>query len=56
MNGRRAIFALLGVTDGQFLYTPGIPAQAEKYEALGGFMGLVMEGMQRLDEEVAVPA
>jgi CRP/FNR family cyclic AMP-dependent transcriptional regulator len=56
LNGRRAIFALLGVTNGQFIYTPGIPSQAEEYEVLGGFMGLVMEGMQRLDEEAAVPA
>ena len=56
LNGRRAIFGLLGVTNGQFVYTPGIPPQAEEYEVLGGFMGLVMEGMQRLDEEAAVPA
>jgi len=55
LKGRRAIFALLGVTSGQFLYSPGIPAEAEKYEALGGFMGLVMEGMQRLDEEAEMP-
>ena len=56
LNGRRAIFALLGVTNGQFVYTQGIPSQAEEYEVLGGFLGLVMEGMQRLDEEAAVPA
>jgi len=50
-NGRRAVFALLGATSGQFVYSPGIPPDAKKYEIIGGFMGLVMEGMQRLDED-----
>ena len=54
LKGRRAILTLLGVTSGQFVYSPGIPAEAEGYEVLGGFMGLVMEGMQRLDEEAAI--
>lgn len=54
LKGRRAVFALLGVTEGQFLYSPKIPPEAEKFEVLGGFMGLVMEGMQRLDEESVV--
>lgn len=53
LKGRRAIFSLLGATSGQFVYSPGIPAAAKEYEPLGGFMGLVMEGMQRLDEETA---
>lgn len=54
LKRRRAVFALLGVTDGQFIYRPGIPPEYEDYEILGGFMGLVMEGMQRLDEEAVV--
>mmetsp|Transcript_21504 Transcript_21504/g.9949 ORF Transcript_21504/g.9949 Transcript_21504/m.9949 type:complete len:184 (+) Transcript_21504:82-633(+) len=55
LEGRRAIFALLGVTSGQFVFSPGIPPEAERYEVIGGFMGLVMEGMQRLDEEADMP-
>ncbi len=51
LQGRRAIFALLGLTKGQFMYSPKIPTEAEEHEIIGGFMGLVMEGMQRLDEE-----
>jgi len=50
-QGKEAIFALLGVTSGKFVYSPGIPAEAEDNDVIGGFMGLVMEGMQRLDEE-----
>jgi len=52
---KEALFKLLGVTKGQFVYTPGIPPEAEEYEVIGGFMGLVMEGMQRLDEGADLP-
>ena len=54
-TGKEAIFALLGVTEGQFMYTQGIPSEAEGYDVIGGFMSLVMEGMQRLDEEADMP-
>lgn len=54
-TGKEAIFALLGVTEGQFMYTQGIPSEAEEYDVIGGFMSLVMEGMQRLDEEADMP-
>ncbi|MHB8811239.1 MAG: DUF4388 domain-containing protein [Desulfobulbaceae bacterium] len=55
LAGKEALFKLLGVTSGQFSYTPGIPPEAEDYDVIGGFMGLVMEGMQRLDEGVELP-
>ena len=55
LSGKEALFKLLGVTSGQFNYTPGIPLSATDFEVIGGFMGLVMEGMQRLDEGVELP-
>ena len=55
MTGKGAFFALLGMTSGQFVYTPGIPPGAEELDVVGGFMGLVMEGMQRLDEGADLP-
>jgi CRP/FNR family transcriptional regulator, cyclic AMP receptor protein len=55
LTGKEALYKLLGVTKGQFTYLPGIPPDAEGYEVIGGFMGLVMEGMQLLDEEVGLP-
>lgn len=55
LKGKDAIFQLLGVTAGQFMYSQGIPPEAEQYDVIGGFMGLVMEGMQRLDEEADMP-
>ena len=52
---KEAFFALLGKTSGQFTFSPGIPPEAEVFDVIGGFMGLVMEGMQRLDEGPDLP-
>ena len=52
-HGRQAVVALMGVTSGLFVYLPWIQSEMENNEIIGGFMGLVMEGMQRLDEEAA---
>jgi len=54
LSGKEALFALLGKSEGQFTYGPGIPDEAQKLAVIGGFMGLVMEGMQRLDENGAM--
>lgn len=53
--GKEAFFALLGFTSGTFTFTPDIPPEAEGFDVIGGFMGLVMEGMQRLDEGPDLP-
>ena len=55
LSGKDAFFTLLGITEGQFTYMPGIPPEAEGLDVIGGFMGLVMEGMQRLDEGSDLP-
>jgi CRP/FNR family transcriptional regulator, cyclic AMP receptor protein len=36
---------------GRFTYTKGLTAEEKQLPVLGGFMGLVMEGLQRIDEE-----
>ncbi len=51
LAGKDAVFALLAKRTGRFTYTSGISAEAEKLDVLGGFMGLIMEGMRRLDEQ-----
>ena len=51
LAGKEAVFALLGKRSGRFTYTSGISDEAKELEILGGFMGLIMEGMQRIDEE-----
>ena len=45
-----AVFALLGVKSGHFTYTKGIPHDLDELPPIGGFMGLMMEGLQRIDE------
>ncbi len=54
LQGKEALFALLGRTSGRFVYTSGIPEQARELPVIGGFMGLIMEGMRRIDEEEEV--
>lgn len=51
LAGKDAVFALLAKRTGRFTYTSGISEEAEKLDVLGGFMGLIMEGMRRLDEQ-----
>lgn len=51
LEGKEALFALLGKRTGRFIYTSGLTAEEEKLDVLGGFMGLIMEGMRRIDEK-----
>ena len=53
LAGKDAVFALLSKRQGRFTYHSGISPEAEKLEIIGGFMGLIMEGMRRIDEEEA---
>jgi len=49
-RNKDAIFALLGQKRGHFSYSKGIPPDIEKLPPIGGFMGMMMEGLQRIDE------
>lgn len=46
-----ALFALLAQKEGHFTYSKGIPKGMKHTEPLGAFMGLIMEGVQYLDEQ-----
>jgi CRP-like cAMP-binding protein len=46
-----AVFALLDVKSGHFMYTKGIPKEFDALPPIGGFIGLMMEGLQRIDED-----
>jgi len=48
---KKALFALLAKKDGHFSYTKGIPLELEDAQPFGGFMGLIMEGVQYVDEQ-----
>ena len=49
--GKDAVFALLAKRSGRFVYTSGISDEAKKLDVIGGFMGLIMEGLRRIDEQ-----
>ncbi len=51
LRNKEALFALLAKKDGHFTYTKGIPAAAEATPVMGGFMGLIMEAVQFIDEQ-----
>jgi CRP/FNR family cyclic AMP-dependent transcriptional regulator len=50
LRQKDAVYGLLGAKDGHFSYTRGIPKELENLPPGGGFMGLIMEGVQRIDE------
>jgi len=50
-RNKEAVYALVKVKSGHFAYTKGIPKELEKLEPIGGFMGLLMEGLQQIDEK-----
>jgi CRP/FNR family transcriptional regulator, cyclic AMP receptor protein len=48
---REAIFALLAERSGHFSYTKGIPKELESQQPIGDFMAMLMEGLQKIDEQ-----
>lgn len=53
MTGKEAVFAILKLKDGHFTYNRGIADELTSLPPLGGFIGLIMEGLQRIDEQGA---
>ncbi len=51
LQNKEALFSLFAQKEGHFTYSKGIPKELEKKEPLGGFMGLIMEGVQYMDEQ-----
>ncbi len=53
LQGKEALFALLSKKKGSFTYNTELAKKYQDLPVLGGFMGLLMEGLQRIDEEQA---
>ncbi len=51
LDGKEALFAVLAKTQGTFTYTSGLSENDYDLPVIGGFMGLIMEGLRRIDEE-----
>ncbi len=52
-TGQDAFFEMVKQRQGNFKFQPGLPAGMEDRPVLGDFMYLLMEGLNRLDEESA---
>jgi CRP/FNR family transcriptional regulator, cyclic AMP receptor protein len=52
MQGKQALFALLGKNQGSFTYTSILSEEEQNLPVLGGFMALIMEGLRRIDEQM----
>lgn len=48
--GEEAFFKALGLKNGRFKFTQGIPSSRRGNDVIGGFMALIMEGMKRIDD------
>ena len=51
LSDKEAFFALLAKGEGNFTYTSGLTDAEKELPVIGGFMGLIMEGMRRVDEK-----
>lgn len=50
-KGESAFYDILREKDEQFKFTPGLPPEDFDVPEIGYFMKLLMEGMQRIDEQ-----
>ena len=50
LRQKEAVYSLMGAIKGRFTYTRGIANELKNLPPIGGFMGLMMEGVQRIDE------
>lgn len=51
-RNKEAMYALLQVKNGHFAYTKGIPEELDRLSPIGGFMSILMEGLQQIDENI----
>jgi len=50
LDDKEALFSILSKNQGTFTYTSGLSEEDKKLPLIGGFMGLIMEGLRRIDE------
>ena len=49
-DGKDAFYEVLALTEGRFKFIQGLTRAEKNLEVIGGFMGMLMEGMKRLDD------
>ena len=50
-EGREAFYDVLALNEGRFKFVQGLSLDEMELDVLGGFMGMLMEGMKRIDDE-----
>jgi len=49
-NGIIGFYEFIALGDGRFKFVQGLSASERRLKPIGGFMGMLMEGMKRLDD------
>jgi len=52
-RGKEAFYEILALKHGRFKFIQGLTQDEKEKDVVGGFMGLLMEGMKRLDDQAA---
>ena len=50
-EGKEAFYRALAITDGRFKFVHGLTKSEMGLDIVGGFMGMLMEGMKRIDDD-----
>ncbi len=50
LQGKDAFYDIIGIEEGRFKFTQGLSNKEKQLDVIGGFMGMIMEGMKRLDD------
>lgn len=50
MVGKEAFYQILALNSGRFKFSQGLTENEKRRDVVGGFMGMLMEGMRRLDD------
>ena len=52
LSGKEAFYEILTIENGRFNFSQGLTMREKSFDVIGGFMGMLMEGMQRLDDSL----
>ena len=50
-EGKEAFYDALAINEGRFKFIHGLGLKEMEFDVIGGFMGMLMEGMKRIDDE-----
>ena len=50
-DGKEAFYKILAMNAGRFKFSQGLTTKEKRSDVMGGFMGMLMEGMKRLDDK-----